>query len=301
MCNRSIAMVNLYPHNVYERKKSINMTSKNNKLKYSLIIIGVVVVLLLVLVLVQSPTTSNPNASDSTASTSLVNKVASINGGIFDSVGIGSASNLPKPINGTPTTLNGKPQLIYIGAEYCPYCAAERWAMIAALSRFGTFSNLKLTHSSSSDVYPDTQTFSFHGATYTSPYLTFTPSEVNSNVVQGNGYATLDKLTPQEQNLQNTYDSPPYVASSNAGAIPFIYFGGKYLITGATYSPQLLQGKTYDQIASDLSNPSSDIAKAIIGSANSITAAICGMTNNQPSNVCNTSTIQSILTTINKQ
>ena len=35
-------------------------------------------------------------------------------------------------------TSGGKPEILYVGAEYCPYCAAERWAMVVALSRFGT-------------------------------------------------------------------------------------------------------------------------------------------------------------------
>ena len=39
-------------------------------------------------------------------------------------------------------TADGKPLVLYVGAEYCPYCAAERCAMVQALSRFGTFSNL---------------------------------------------------------------------------------------------------------------------------------------------------------------
>ena len=51
--------------------------------------------------------------------------------------------------------LGGKsPAMLYYGAEYCPYCAAERWAMTAALSRFGTWSELKITASSHTDVFP---------------------------------------------------------------------------------------------------------------------------------------------------
>src|SRR5690348_7156130 len=29
-------------------------------------------------------------------------------------------------VTGTPLTSNGKPELLYLGGEYCPYCAAER-------------------------------------------------------------------------------------------------------------------------------------------------------------------------------
>ena len=51
----------------------------------------------------------------------------------------------------TPLTSGGKPEVLYLGSEYCPFCATQRWAMINALSRFGTFSGLTTTHSSSSD------------------------------------------------------------------------------------------------------------------------------------------------------
>ncbi len=48
-----------------------------------------------------------------------------------------------------------KPQVAYIGAEYCPFCASERWPMVIALSRLGTFSGLGLTTSSATDVFPE--------------------------------------------------------------------------------------------------------------------------------------------------
>jgi hypothetical protein len=84
----------------------------------------------------------------------------------------------------------------------------------------------------------------------------------------------------------NTYDAPPYVSSSNQGAIPFIYFAGKYLIVGATYSPQVIQGKSYQQIANSLSSSNNTIAKGMLGAANNITATICKLTNNQPVTAC---------------
>ena len=84
----------------------------------------------------------------------------------------------------------------------------------------------------------------------------------------------------------NTYDAPPYTSSSNQGAIPFIYFAGKYLIVGATYSPQILQNQTYDQIANALSDSKGNIAQGVIGAANNITAVICKLTGNQPVTAC---------------
>jgi len=81
---------------------------------------------------------------------------------------VGSPSSVVAPSRtGTSSILraaDGKPVVIYVGAEYCPYCAAERWGIAVALSRFGTLSNLSATHSASNDIYPDTQTLSFYGS-----------------------------------------------------------------------------------------------------------------------------------------
>ena len=82
--------------------------------------------------------------------------------------------------------------------------------------------------------------------------------------------------------------------AASQGAIPFIDFGNKYLISGASYSPQVLQGKTWAQISAALSDPSSPIAKAVDGTANYITAAICKLTNNQPANVCTAPSITAL-------
>jgi len=273
----------------------------NNKaLRNSLISIGVVVLLFVIIVIFKSPTTQNLNASDSSVPSSVMKTIVSLETKAIQAIGVGSATAKPKPISGPSLIKNGKPSLVYLGAEYCPYCATERWPMVVALTRFGTINNLKVTHSSTTDVYPDTQTFSFHGSSYTSSYFNFLPVEMYSNIAQGNGYTVLDKPTTEEQNLMNTYDAPPYVASSSSGAIPFIYFGGKYIISGASYSPQVLQNKSATEIATALLNPKSPISQGIYGSANLITAAICSMTNNQPASAC-TATIQEIESALSKQ
>ncbi|MBO0831976.1 MAG: DUF929 family protein, partial [Actinobacteria bacterium] len=108
--------------------------------------------------------------------------------GTLATVGTGSSTmQAIQPVTGPALTSGGKPEMLYIGAEWCPYCAAERWAMAVALSRFGSFTPLRGVHSSASDVYPNTATLTFHGATYTSKYLVFTPVEnqdVNRNLLQ---------------------------------------------------------------------------------------------------------------------
>jgi Domain of unknown function (DUF929) len=268
---------------------------------------SVVVVLAIVLTFViiklnskPATTSSAPNGPTGAALTSLANEVTSVPASTLNAVGSGGGAitNLPIKINGSALTANGKPEMLYMGAEYCPYCAAERWAMIVALSRFGTFTGLTTIHSASvngagsAEPYPNTPTWTFAHATYSSPYLTFTPVELNTNIPDPSTgtYTTLDKPTSAQSALINKWDNQPYIPSSEpAGSIPFIYFGGQTMIVGTSVAQnQALQGLSWNQIAADLHNPNSAVAKAEDGEANYITAAICKMTNNQPASACTT-------------
>ena len=58
------------------------------------------------------------------------------------------------------------------------------------------------------------------------------------------------------------------------------------MISGASFSPQVLQGKSWSQIATALKDPTSPIAKAVDGAANYLTATICTLTGNQPATAC---------------
>jgi hypothetical protein len=224
-------------------------------------------------------------AATQPAAASVVAAVTRIPQATYDAVGLGSANATLKGINAPALVSNGKPEVLYVGGQFCPFCAAERWSLVAALSRFGAFSGLNTTRSSSSDVYPSTATFSFDGSTYSSQYLAFTPVEEFSNQPStSGGYTILQPLTSDQQKLVATYDAPPYLTS--AGSIPFVDFGGKYALQGATYSPGVLANQDWNQIAAKLSQPSSAVAKGIIGSANLLTAALCTLTNQQPATVC---------------
>ena len=152
-----------------------------------------------------------------------------------------------------------------------------------------------MTHSSAVDVFPNTNTFSFYGSTYSSSFLTFESVEQNSNQLASSGsYKTLETPTPDQQQLIGTYDAPPYVSSTSTNAIPFIDFGGKYLISGATYDAAVLQGKSADEIATALSDPTSAISQGAVGAANTMTAALCTLTNDKPATACASPAIQGI-------
>src|SRR5207253_2294553 len=91
----------------------------------------------------------------------------------LSAVGSGQGVTAPTSITGPPLLNGGKPEVFYVGGEFCPFCAVERWSMIIALSRFGNFSNVQYMLSSSSDVFPNTHTFTFRNAEYNSPYISF--------------------------------------------------------------------------------------------------------------------------------
>ena len=261
----------------------------------ALVPVLLVIAVIATMILIKATGSSGPaarSASPTDTRTDLPASVLaslSVSPATLDAVGTPAGVVPPSTVNGSGAILrgaDGKPVLTYIGAEYCPYCAAERWGLAVALSRFGTLSHLSGTHSASADVYPNTQTLSFYGSSYSSPYLDFQPVEESTNQPVGGTYQTLQTPTAAQSSLLTTYDA--------AGSIPFLDIGNKYVITGASYSPQVLQGLSREQIAAQLNDPSSPVAQAIDGSANYITAAISKVTGSQPSSVANSATIAGI-------
>src|SRR3984957_15940668 len=227
--------------------------------------------------------------------TSVVGQLTSVPASTLDQVGAGTTQANPTSITGPALTSAGKPEVLYIGAEYCPYCAAERWAMIVALSRFGTFSGLAPIRSAAKDgggnaePFPLTPTWTFAKSSYTSSFLTFTPVEGFTNIPdKATGfYTVLQPPTAAQQALLNKYDA------AFQGAIPFIDYGNKFMSVGASYNPAILSGLTWAQIADDLHNPSNTVAKSVLGTANFATAAISSLTNNQPASAC-TATVRAL-------
>jgi hypothetical protein len=249
----------------------------------SVLAVIVVVVAFIVIKATQNSGGSAGSATGTALPASVIKDITQVPASTLNAIGGGTAVAKPvTSISGKALTSGGKPEVLYIGAEYCPYCATERWAMAVALSRFGTFSGLRGIHSSSTDTDPNTPTLTFYKSTYTSKYLVFTPVETTTE----DRNTPLQTPTAQQAQIWQKYDS--------AGNIPFIDFGNKYLINAVTYNPAVLQGKTWAQIAAALNDKSSAIAQGAGGAANMMTATICKLTNNQPSNVCTSPTIKNM-------
>jgi Domain of unknown function (DUF929) len=244
----------------------------------SVALVLVLVVAIIVVKLAQSSVQAG--AAPAVADPAVAGQVTSVPAATFDAVGAGTATGL-KRISGQPElTADGKPELLYMGGQYCPFCAAERWAIAAAVSRFGTLSGLHFIHSSATDVYPNTPTLSFYKSRYTSKYLAFVPVEWYGEKADPHTpflHVYLQHPTPRQTALFNKY---------GGGSFPFVDIGNRYLVPEAQYLPSDLAGMSWAQVAAAMRNPASTVAKDIDGAANIITAAICRLTHGQPRAVC---------------
>jgi len=175
---------------------------------------------------------------------------------------------------GSQFVSNGKPVVVYVGAEFCPFCAVERWPLIMALERFGNFTNLHYT--TSADDEGDYATFTFVGSTYTSSYIAF------------RGYEDEDRSQNPLQSVPANYTA---VWSNFGNGFPFLDFENTYVIKASILPfPDIIGGKNWTQILNDIST-SDSVGLQIREAANLITGAICKITQGAPAAVCSASPI----------
>lgn len=260
----------------------------------ALALIVVAIVLLGALVLVRDnsgPSSTSTVETFTPAPTSLLMTMSQVPPSVFDTVGIDSPANpvtAPHPV-GTgnaplweATVDDGppKPVVFFYGAEFAPYPAVERWPLILALSRFGTFHQLGLMQSSGTTAFANLSTFTFWQSSYSSKYLIFEPVERYGSLnPTGARYLGLQRLDARQAAA---------VASNGAGGTTFALLdvGNRWALTGAGFSPTVLAGLTQDQIAGYLATPAAPLTQAMVAAANEITASICAVDGDQPAAVC---------------
>jgi len=255
----------------------------------------VIVILLVVSTFVgfrASASTRSSGAIGSTktdvVSSTLLKDMTGIDLKVANTVGVKAPSPVAAPltISGqSALTSKGRPEILYVGADFCPFCAAERWPLALALGRFGTFTKLSFIKSAPSpEVFPSTPTITFYHSTYVSKYVMFVAVETQTQTHQ-----PLMALTNEEKRIVAKYDVDKYLPANGpgpGGSIPFLDFDNRYFQAGASFSPSLLEGNTQASIARGLTNAASPVTQEIVASANYLTADICSLTNQQPSNVC---------------
>jgi len=210
-------------------------------------------------------------------------------GSASNSIMIFEGSPSPTGPNARPLFSGGKPEVLYVATEFCPYCVAQSWPLIVALSRFGEFSGLSTSRSPTFESIPPVDGWTFYGSSYKSPYLAFAPVETHSNVLVSpnanpgdkTSYRTLQRLTTAEQAVFHEFDG--------AGQTPFLDFGGQATTIGSSIIPAALTGLTWNQIAADLRRPATTAGAAVLFSAAALTAELCLLTGNRPAAACSKS------------
>jgi uncharacterized protein DUF929 len=250
------------------------------------------IILVAVLVLIRNNTASNqPNTAETfnPAPTSLLQSIAQVPASVSNAIGVASPADPTTPPTAThnqslwvassPRAVSA-PVVFFYGAEFAPYAAAERWPLVVALSRFGSFGQLGLMQSSGSDAFSNVNTFTFSGATYSSVWITLQAVERYSGLnPTGARYLTLDTPTPRQAASVAVYDT-------SSSTVPLLDIANHYALVGSAFAPSVLEGLSQSQIAADLTVPEDPVAQAVIAAANEITAAICSVTGQRPDKVC---------------
>ena len=180
----------------------------------------------------------------------------------------------------------GKPELLFIGALYCPFCASERWAIVKALNRFGTWSNL---HSSESKGgaggFGTISTFDLMNAHYSSRYVAFV-----SRDTEDRDNNPLQPLSSEQQPLLNRYDP--------TGGIAMV-LAADHVMVGAGFLPCAIDGKSFRDAQLGIQRgASATYVHDINAESNLITAYLCRADGMQPAAACGTPVVKHILTAV---
>ena len=256
------------------------------------LVTGTVVALVLVVVIgllvvkISEGSRSAPASPVAAAPTAVVQAVTTVDRAVSDTVGApAGVAPLPVVLGGQrPLRIDGKPAVVFVGSEFSPYCAALRWALVVALSRFGTLGRLGATTSSRAEAFGALATFSFSRATYRSRRLAFSAVEEYGPALSTTypaGFPALRRPDRLARALLARY-------GGGSGTLPFVDIGNRVVVDGDDigFSPASLQGLSMAQIAADLSEPTSPVASAVLGTANELTAGICAVTGGLPRKLC---------------
>jgi hypothetical protein len=256
-------------------------------------LIVIAIILVGALIIIRNHVNPSDGTSDvetiTPAPSSVITAVSHVPGAVSSAVGVTSPNNPITPPSPTgnaslwqsPASGAGaRPVVFFYGAEFAPYAAAERWPVVVALSRFGTFKSLGLTQSSSTVAYSDTASFTFWHVQYSSVWVDLqTVERYGSLNPTGAGYMSLQKPTARQAASVAVYDT-------STMTFPLLDVANHYVLVGSSFSPSVLGGLSQAQIAADLTIPDSPVTQTVVASANEITAAICTVTGQRPAAVC---------------
>lgn len=215
-----------------------------------------------------------------------------LNGTLNNSVGNVRASSVPLFV------VNGKPSVMYVGSITCIWCAANRWSMALALSRFGNFTYLFTGYSAKGDgdaptlywapAHYETTSVDF-GSFYNSQYINFLPIEETAPITGG---FSLQPLSAVQQVANQTgslayIDEVKYISEINTfQGTPYTIWGN-YVVPGAdadafgnnSRSTSLLN-MTHAELLAQIAHPTSQLAWTEYAGADYYIAMVCKSINN---------------------
>lgn len=257
---------------------------RNRGLTFGAIGLVVVVVAIFVVVKVTAKPAADTASGVQAADPAVVAQITAVPATVLDRVGDGGIAPQFFLPAGNPAALTqgGLPRVLYVGGLFCPFCATQRWPMIAALSRFGTFSGLRYARSATTgETVKNIHTFDLSGVTFTSSSLSFTPYENEDR-----NHQPLDTVPDADNTLMSTYDASPTLPSGlGSGTIPFVDLANRWVMAGASYDAPELQGKTWAEIAG-AATTGTGVGRQLDGTVNWLTAAFCTLAGNKPASVC---------------
>ena len=158
-------------------------------------------------------------------------------------------------------TENGRIVILFIGAEACPFCAAESWSIVYALAQYGTWNGLAPVISNATDSIPKVPGYTFANATLESSQVSFVEVELTSTSWD----QKLQSLNSTESQLFREYDP--------SGSIPFLLIGGMYLHIGSAVSPYPLSNMSWSQCY-NLSKSQNAFHDQVVSEASNISQVI---------------------------
>lgn len=256
--------------------------------------IALVLVLIVALVVVKlTEGNAPPPPSPAAAPAEAVAAITGLSVQDFDAAAAAGFAPGPTILAGQPAlTDGGRPKVVFVGAEFSPYSAAESWVVVVALVRFGTFSHLGALSSASTEVFAHTPGFAFDGATYRSPYVSLAAVDLYGQTLSSvapAGYPPLATLDGTTAGLLQRYDGP-----GTDPTLPFVDVDNQLLAVGDAIGvpPGALAGQSLGQVAGSLGNAARPGGSAVLAAADELTAAVCAGDGWRPSAVCDSAGVR---------
>jgi hypothetical protein len=255
-----------------------------------LIVVAIILLGALVLIRHNNPAVGPVAAEQFTpAPTSLITAISHLPAQTVDTVGVTAPSTTITPPAQTQnpalwvkdsSSVDALPVVFFYGAEFAPYAGAERWPLLVALSRFGTFTNVGLMQTSGSVAFSGVSTFTFSHTHYASRWLDLqTVERYSAFNPAGVTYTSLQRPTARQATAVAAYDT-------SATSFPLLDIADRYVLAGSSFPPSVLGSLNQADIAADLAFPGNAVTQAVVAAANEITAAICSVTGQMPATVC---------------